>query len=409
MTYSYVAGFALQGAYFILLARALGSAEYGIFVGALSLVTIFASVSGLGAGNVLVLETSRNPERYRVQLGTALTYIAVTFIPLVALCLLFAKVIAPNVIAALVPLLVSELAFTRAYDVGLQSFQSHDQLKGVANLNVSAAALRVILSGIFLSLGLSGAAAWAWFYASATTAIAIGILIICFARFGLPRFRTDSIRSTWRLGVFFALGMSSRILLNDSDKFVLAGSGREAEGGQYGAAHRLVTMAFAPLQAVTYSLNAQLFRAGTDGFEAVWRILKRVLPISAVYIVLASLALWLLSPVVVVVLGSDYALVSQMLPLLSIILVGQAGAYYFGDALMGLGKQSVRSVSQASVGVAVLLLNFILTPTFGWIAAALIAISASLLLAGLLGTIFAVGLFRERRSLRSDGSTGQIE
>lgn len=397
MTYSYIAGFALQGAYFVLLARALGSEEYGIFVGALALATVFASLSGLGGGNVLVLETARAPERYRVQLGTALTYVAVTFIPLVALCLIFANFVASNVVVALVPLLLSELLFTRIYDIGLQSFQAHDQLKGVAHINVAAAGTRVVLSMLCLTLGVQSASTWSWIYAAMTTALALGILIVCFARFGAPKFQTDSIRTTWRLGVFFALGMSSRILLNDSDKFVLAGSGREAEGGQYGAAHRLVTMAFAPLQAVTYSLNTQLFRAGAQGYSAVWAILRRILPVAAAYVVVAGTGLWLLAPAAVLVLGADYELVGQMLPLLAIILVGQTGAYFFGDALMGLGRQGVRSICQASIGALVLILNLILTPSYGWLAAAWIAIGASLLLAGVLGTVFTVGLHRERR------------
>nr|WP_139232291.1 oligosaccharide flippase family protein [Microbacterium azadirachtae] len=397
MTYSYVAGFALQGVYFILLARALGAAEYGIFVGALSLVTVFASVAGLGAGNVLVLETARNHERYRVQLGTALVYLCVTFVPLVGLTLLFAQLLAANVMIALVPLLISELLFTRAYDVGLQSFQSHDQLKGVAHLNVAAAGLRVVLAGVFILLGFHGASSWSWFYAGATIVLALGILLLCISRFGAPKFDRASIADTWRLGTFFALGMSSRILLNDSDKFILAGSGREAEGGQYGAASRLISMAFAPLQAITYSLNTQLFRAGVQGYAAVWSILRRVLPVAAGYVVFAGLALWLLAPVVVLVLGKDYAMVAQMLPVLALILVGQTGTYFVGDALMGLGRQSVRSICQASVGGAVLILNVIFTPTFGWIAAAWIAIGASLLLAALLSTMFALGLRRERR------------
>ncbi len=401
MMYSYLAGFALQGAYFVLLARALGADDYGIFVGALSLVTIFASVSGLGAGNVLVLKTSRDSDQYRTQLGTAYVYIAATFLPLAVAAVLFTQWLAPAVAFALIPLLLSELVFTRAYDVGLQSFQAHDELKGVAHLNVCAAALRVALVGVFLLVGAQGALSWAWFYAGSTIAIAIGVLIICAVRFGGPRIDRQSIRSTWRLGTFFALGMSSRILVNDSDKFILAGSGRTAEAGQYGAAHRLINMAFAPLQAITYSLNTQLFRAGVGGYSAVWRVLSRVLPVAAGYVLVAIAALWALAPVAVLILGPGYELVGVILPLLSLMLVGQTGTYFFGDALMGLGKQGVRSICQAVVGVLVLVLNALLTPTYGWIAAAYIGIGASLLLALLLSMIFTSGALAERRRRES--------
>lgn len=397
MMYSYLAGFALQGAYFILLARALGADDYGLFVGALSLVTIFASVSGLGAGNVMVLRTSRDPLQYRTQLGTAYAYIAMTFVPLAIAAIFFAQWLAPDVAPALIPLLLSELVFTRAYDVGLQSFQAHEQLKGVAHLNVGAATLRVLLVGVFLLVGAQGALAWSWFYAGSTILIAVSVLIVCAIRFGTPRLDRGSLSTTWRLGSFFALGMSSRILVNDSDKFILAGSGRAAEAGQYGAAHRLVSMAFAPLQAITYSLNTQLFRAGVDGYGAVWRVLARVMPLAVGYVLFAMGALWALAPVAAAILGPGYELVGVMLPLLGLMLIGQTGTYFFGDALMGLGKQSVRSICQAIVGVLVLVLNVVFTPVYGWSAAAAIAIGASLLLAGLLFTIFMWGLRSERR------------
>lgn len=397
MMYSYLAGFALQGAYFILLARALGAEGYGLFVGALSLVTIFASMSGLGAGNVLVMETARAASSYRTQLGTALVYVVASCIPLVAITFLFSQWLAPAVTIVLVPLLLSELIFTRTYDIGLQSFQAHDQLKGVAHLNVAAAGARVVLVLIFMLFGAADPVSWAWVYASCSIALAVSLLLICIRRFGAPRLQRDSLATTWRTGVFFALGMSSRILLNDSDKFILAGSGRAAEAGEYGASHRLVNMAFAPLQAITYSLNTQLFRAGVDGYGAVWKVLKRILPLACAYVAVAAAALWAAAPLAALILGPGFEGVTVMLPLLGIILVGQTGAYFFGDALMGLGKQSVRSLAQAGVGICVLVLNVILTPTYGWVSAAWIAIGASATLALFLGLMFAFGLAREKR------------
>ncbi|WP_346922950.1 lipopolysaccharide biosynthesis protein, partial [Glutamicibacter creatinolyticus] len=172
MTYSYFAGFAIQGLYFILLARALGSAEYGVFIGALSLASVFSSLSGIGGGNVLVLETARNSSRYRVQLGTALVYIGATFVPLVIGSVVFANAVASNVVVSLVPLLLSELMFNRIYDVGLQSFQAHDRLRGVAHLNVASSGLRLLVCSLFLALGFQNSSNWAWFYAGVTITMA---------------------------------------------------------------------------------------------------------------------------------------------------------------------------------------------------------------------------------------------
>lgn len=402
MSYSYLVGFGLQAVYFIILARVLGADEYGLFVGGLALVTTFASVAGLGAGNVLVMRTARDVTAYRSQLGTALAYTALTFIPLAAIVGTIVLVITPVLIWVVLPLLVSELLFSRIYDVGLQSFQSHENLRGVAHFNVGASAGRVVLVAAFAVLGLNGAAGWAWCYAAVSVLMAAALLIVCTRHFGTPVLDRASLRNSWRIGVFFALGMSSRITLNDSDKFVLVSNGFEAEAGQYGASHRLVNMAFAPLQAITYSLNTELFRAGKSGYRAAWQVLRRVLPIAAGYVVLAVLLLWLLSPIAVLILGNDYSLVARMLPFVALTLFGQTGYYFFGDALMGLGRQGVRSVSQSVVGGGVLVSNVLLVPTFGWVASAVIAIIASLLLAVLLASLFFVGLWQECRASKQE-------
>jgi len=401
MSYSYLVGFGLQAVYFVILARVLGADEYGLFVGGLALVTTFASVAGLGGGNVLVMETARDGTAYRRQLGTALAYIALSFIPLAAIVVAIVLLITPILAWVVLPLLVSELVFTSIYDVGLQSFQSHENLSGVAHFNVGASAGRVVVVTAFAALGLNGAAGWAWCYAAVSILTAVILLIVCMRVFGTPLLNRASLRRSWRVGAFFSLGMSSRIILNDSDKFVLVSNGYESQGGQYGASHRLVNMAFAPLQAITYSLNTELFRAGKDGYRAAWRVLRRVLPIAGGYVVVAALLLWLLSPLAVAILGDDYSLMTQMLPLLALTLFGQMGYYFFGDALMGLGRQGVRSVSQAVVGVGVLVSNVLLVPVFGWVASAMIAIIASLVLALLLVTLFLVGLWRERRAAKA--------
>ena len=61
----------IQVAYFVVIARSLGTSGYGAFVGASALVAFVAPFSGLGFGNLLVQHasrdrtTSRSRRRYR--------------------------------------------------------------------------------------------------------------------------------------------------------------------------------------------------------------------------------------------------------------------------------------------------------------------------------------------------------
>ena len=50
----------LQAFYFVIIARTLGVEQYGAFVFATSLVAILSPFSGLGVGNILIKNVSKN-------------------------------------------------------------------------------------------------------------------------------------------------------------------------------------------------------------------------------------------------------------------------------------------------------------------------------------------------------------
>src|ERR1039458_4011576 len=61
-----------QGAYFILLARLLGATEYGIYAGAVAMVSILSQYSTLGSQTVLLRYVCQNPRDFAVYWGNVL-------------------------------------------------------------------------------------------------------------------------------------------------------------------------------------------------------------------------------------------------------------------------------------------------------------------------------------------------
>src|SRR5690349_3988124 len=61
-----------QAAYFLLIARALGSRGYGAFISVVAVVAIAAPFASLGSGNLLVKHVARDPARFAEQWGRAL-------------------------------------------------------------------------------------------------------------------------------------------------------------------------------------------------------------------------------------------------------------------------------------------------------------------------------------------------
>src|SRR5579871_4960630 len=76
-----VASFGVQAIYFVLLARLLGSAEYGVLAGAAALVNIFSQYSGMGAGILFLRYVSPDHSKFREYWGNIL--LSVTIVAMV--------------------------------------------------------------------------------------------------------------------------------------------------------------------------------------------------------------------------------------------------------------------------------------------------------------------------------------
>src|ERR1700747_422734 len=62
----------IQALYFVVIARSLGAANYGAFVGVVALVGIAYPFATLGSGNLLVKNVARDPSLFSLYWGRAL-------------------------------------------------------------------------------------------------------------------------------------------------------------------------------------------------------------------------------------------------------------------------------------------------------------------------------------------------
>src|SRR5579871_1769915 len=72
-----VASFGIQAAYFVLLARLLGSTEYGVLAGAAALVNIVSQYSGMGAGILFLRYVSPDHTKFRDYWGNILVSVTI--------------------------------------------------------------------------------------------------------------------------------------------------------------------------------------------------------------------------------------------------------------------------------------------------------------------------------------------
>jgi O-antigen/teichoic acid export membrane protein len=169
-----------------------------------------------------------------------------------------------------------------------------------------------------------------------------------------------------REGTYFSISLSAQSVYNDIDKTMLSRLSTLATAGVYGAAYRIVDVSFAPISALLSASYARFFQHGTEGLPATLRLTRKLLPPAAAYAVVAGLTLVLAAPLVPLVLGARYALITPMLVWLAPLPLLRACHYFLADALTGAGYQRTRSAVQIVIAGANVLLNLWLIPAYSW-------------------------------------------
>jgi O-antigen/teichoic acid export membrane protein len=389
-----------QAAYFVLLARSLAPDGYGTFVGVTALVAIAAPFASLGGGNLLIKAVARDPSRFAAALGNAWLMVGASGAALLALVLGVAPLVLPRgVPLELVALVgVAELLFARVLDVCGAAFQARHQLARTSLLQLLLSVCR--LAGIALVYATGASATprtWGAFYLAATIiAAAVGARLVL-RELGRPALDLHRLRAELGEGALFAASLSAQSVYNDLDKTMLARLSALAATGIYGAAYRILDVAFLPVRSLLFAAYAHFFRHGASGLRGTVGFARRLLPVAVGYAAVTVLLLVVLAPLVPRLLGARYGEVVPALRWLSPILLLRAVHYFAADALTGAGRQGLRSAVQLVVAAFNVGLDFALIPRHGWRGAAWASLASDALLAVLL--LAAVALLH-RKELR---------
>ena len=377
----------LQAGYFILIARSLGAAQYGAFVGAVALIAVLAPFSTLGAGNILIKDVARDKETFQESWGNALWVTALSGSVLMIVVLLFSRVIlsdkAPITLVLLVGL--SDLLLARVADLAGQAFQAFEMLSKTARIAIVLAAAR---AGAALLLAVTvrhpDATSWALLYClSSALAGAYATASACH-RLGYPKLAGRRVKPEFLEGFYFSVSLSSQTIYNNIDKTMLVRLATLPAAGIYATAYRLIDLAFQPISSLLYSAYARFFQHGTAGIAGSTRFAKRLLPFAVGYGVLTAAFLLLTAPLLPFVLGKDFAPSVEALRWLSPIVLLRAIHYFLADSLTGAGFQGLRSGVQALIAGLNVGLNLWLIPTYSWRGAAWASLASDgLLLVGL--------------------------
>lgn len=403
---SQLAMFGLQGIYFVLMGRTLGSAEYGAFVGVVALVTALGQFSTLGTEMLLLRNLSRDRQTFAQTWGLALQATSAGFLVLILVAMIFGHWVLRPELRMLVPwIAVSDALFGKIVQLAARAFQGAGQMSWTARLNALVNLLRALLAaGLFIAVRRFGihpsAYVWARIYWLAPFCVACFALILVTTQLGRPRWVRIR-RGDLMEGFSFSLSSSSISIYNDVDKTFLVSYGQMYAAGIYSAAYRVIDVATAPLYGLYAAATPRFFREGAGSVDRAASLARRLLSWTVPYGVLCAAGLYLCSGLFPYLFGSSFAGSVTVLRWLCLLPLLRVLHYSWGTAITASASQWNRAATQMGSAMLNLLLNFLLIPRWSWQGAAI----ASLLTDGSLALsswwVLQRILHRERQSMPS--------
>jgi O-antigen/teichoic acid export membrane protein len=377
-----VARLILVSAYFVAVARGLGAAGYGEFMTVAALAAMLAPFGGLGSGNLLVRDVSREPAALPERWSTALVTTALSGLLLTAVLVVVASYALAGVPLVLVALVgLADLVFAQFADVCGKAFQAEQRLDLTASLDtfLSVAKLAAAVA-LWVLITEPTPVIWAACYATANVlaaAVSVGAIYARHRR--LPLRLTISGRAT-REGFYFSLSLWAQAVQRDIDKMLIVRLAGPQAAGIYTAASRIAEMAFTPVHSLLAATYPGFFRHGAAGLRGAMAFARPLVVVGGLYGLVAALGLALAAPMLPLVLGEEYAGAVESLRWLALLPLLKALHYVAGDVLTGAGFQRLRSGLQLLVGAAGVGLAMWAIPLYAWRGAAGAAIAANVLL-----------------------------
>lgn len=386
----------LQSALFIIVARMLGTADYGAFISVTALVAIISTFSGLSCEVVLVKNVSRDPALLPAYFGSGLIALAITTPVLVAVSILAVLAISGAHISWLliVVIAVGDLFFLRVNQLCAACYQALERVKKSAVLNIGFSAFRLLAALLAtLSFRDMDVSQWALFYSGG--AVAAAAASCAWAIYDLGRPKWFLAKNDFRFGFHSSMQSTLFFTLRDSDKPLLSRLATLHEAGIYAAAFRVADATIVPVRALMYAAYARFFRHGRHGVMRSSDFALRLLPFGLAYGIVAAGAIEIASFFLPWILGHQYAQSAGVLRIFGVLPVLHAAYNIGADALTSSGHQSSRSAVQSGSAVLMIVLCTILIPRYGGIGA---AIANMLSHATMAAAMWIVILFHRRRA-----------
>ncbi|MGD0734833.1 MAG: oligosaccharide flippase family protein [Terracidiphilus sp.] len=377
-----------QAVYFVLIGRAIGSAQYGAFVGVAAFLSVLGQFSTVGMEMLLIRDVSRDRGRFSSAWGLTLELAVLGFAATTAIALLAGRLFLKSDVYWLIPgIAVSDLLFAKIAMLSGKAFQSVGNFAFSAKVTAMTNLTRALTAGCLYLYTLhihrlATAQMWTSIYwMSSLVAAVIGVSLVTW-EIGSPRWARLDFRSFFE-GVSFSLTICSVSIYNDIDKTILVSLGQNQAAGIYSAAYRIVDVVSTPIYSIYSAAFPSFFREGAKSIRDALRLASRVSRKTVPYSLAAAAAMALGAGLLPHILGQSFADSVSALRWLCLIPLFRSFHYAAGMIITGSVSPWYRTTLQVTAATLNFALNMILIPRYSWQGAA----AASLLSDGSLAAM----------------------
>lgn len=338
-----VARLALQLAWVLLLARALGPRGYGTFSGLAGLGLALGGFAALGMGLRLYEHVARDHSvlgRHWELVRSGLVWSAPLLLMLYLLCAFAMRIEAAMLVIVLIG--VAEILLAPLCAQVAFAYASMGRMGESAAVPVILSLARVgAAAGYLLVSSPSGLAGYVALHVLATLVAVSWIWHRAHLRLGLSRQSRQADTTELGSGLGFASVWASGLALTSLDKTAVMYAGGGAVAGEYTAGYRLASVAALPVEALTTTIMPRLFRAG--GGKPL--SLRHILLLIVVVLAYGFAAGWLVSlamPLIPLLLGDGFAGLVPLVVLLAWWVPAYCMRVLSGNILLGYGRKRAR-------------------------------------------------------------------
>ena len=361
-------------ALYVVMARELGQASFGVFMYGLAFVTIVTTLANFGQQQVLVREVARDKARVHAYFFNTLALQAVLAVPALALALGIQALLGSDEATQLTVLLLGVAVLAEALMATCFAvFQAYERLGFMAIVVIAQRWTTAVGGIVALSLGADVRVVAAIYLGGAVGALALSLLFVA-GRVVRPRREIRPRRWPALMRAALPIGLAGVFgtLLFRADMAMLGWFQSDAEVGLYAAAYRL--------------LESTLFIAWSIG-TAFYPVFSRLSPLSeptigqlfegalklalALALPLAAGALLLAAPLLGLLYGQDFEAAAAALRLLAATFVAFPVTYLASYVLISQGRQAVIAWVLGLVALQNVLFNLVLIPRLSLEGAAL--------------------------------------